>query len=84
VNVNPADIPLPIDEDVQTDDRNPGSEENINTVDLESAKDRPREDSGYASNFDHPGPSNTGRSPEHAVSSSLDMGNSAKRGLGNS
>jgi hypothetical protein len=77
VNVNPTDIPPPLDEDVQTDDSNPRSEENINTADLESANDRPREDSGYASNFDPPAPSNTGRSPEHAVASSLDMGRSA-------
>ena len=76
VNVNPADIPRPIVEPVQTDDRNPGSEENINTADLESANNRPREDSGYKS-LDLPRPSNTGQSPEYAVSSSPDLGDSA-------
>lgn len=76
MNVNPADIPRPIVEPVQTDDRNPGSEENINTADLESANNRPREDSGYKS-LDLPRPSNTGRSLEYAISSSLDLGDSA-------
>jgi hypothetical protein len=83
VNVNPADIPLPIVESVQTDDKNPGSEENINTADLESANNRPREDSGYKS-LDLPRPSNTRQSPEYAVSSSLDLGDSRQRGLGKS
>jgi hypothetical protein len=76
VNANPADIPRPIVEPVQIGDRNPGSEENINTTDLESANNRPREDSGYKT-FDLSQPRNTGRSSEYAVSSSFDLGDSA-------
>lgn len=72
---------LPLNEGAQIADSNPRSEENVNTADIESANDRPREDSGYSSNFDLPKPSNTGPSPEFTVSSSLDLG---KRGSGKS